>query len=35
MQNIDIELQAAAEYYYDEHFIELIRKKDLFVFKFI
>lgn len=31
-QNIDIEIQAAAEYYYDEHFIELIRKKDLLTF---
>lgn len=31
-QNIDIELHVAAEYYYDEHFIELIRKKDLLTF---
>lgn len=31
-QNIDIEIQVAAEYYYDEHFIELIRKEDLLTF---
>lgn len=31
-QNIDIELEVASEYYYDEHFIELIRKKDLLTF---
>lgn len=31
-QNIDIIIEAAAEYYYDEYFIELIRKKDLLTF---
>ena len=31
-QNIDIVVEAAAEYYYDEYFIELIRKKDLLTF---
>lgn len=31
-QNIDIVIEAAAEYYYDEYFIELIRKKDLLTF---
>ncbi len=31
-QNIDIQIEAASEYYYDEHFIELIRKKDLLTF---
>jgi len=30
--NIDIPIQAAAEYYYDEHFIELIERKDLLTF---
>lgn len=31
-QHIDMELRIAAEYYYDEHFLELIDKKDLFTF---
>ena len=31
-QNIDIPILAASEYYYDEHFIELIRKKELLTF---
>jgi protein-tyrosine phosphatase len=31
-QNIDIELHAAAEYYFDEYFIEKIREKDLLTF---
>jgi len=31
-QNIDMPIQAASEYYYDEHFIELIKKKDLLTF---
>ena len=31
-QNIDISIQAASEYYYDEHFIDLIRKKELLSF---
>lgn len=31
-QNIDIELEVASEYYYDDHFIEQIRKKDLLTF---
>ena len=31
-QNIDMPIQAASEYYYDEHFIELIRKKQLLTF---
>lgn len=31
-QNIDMPIQAASEYYYDEHFIELIRKKKLLTF---
>lgn len=31
-QNIDIIFEMAAEYYYDEHFIELIRAKDLLTF---
>ena len=31
-QNIDMPIQAASEYYYDEHFIELIRKKELLTF---
>lgn len=32
IQNIDMPIQAASEYYYDEHFIELIRKKQLLTF---
>lgn len=31
-QNINIELEVAAEYYYDEHFLELIAKKELLTF---
>ena len=31
-QNIDIHLQVASEYYYDEHIIELVRAKDLLTF---
>ena len=31
-QNIDMPMQAASEYYFDEHFIELIRKKELLTF---
>lgn len=31
-QEIDIDLQVAAEYYYDEHFLELIDQKDLMTF---
>lgn len=31
-QNIDIELEAAAEYYYDENFLNLIEKEDLMTF---
>lgn len=31
-QNISIELEVAAEYYYDEHFLELINKKDILTF---
>lgn len=31
-QNIDMCMQVASEYYYDEHFIELIRKKELLTF---
>ncbi|APW66237.1 hypothetical protein LPB137_10460 [Poseidonibacter parvus] len=31
-QNIDIIFEMAAEYYYDEHFIDLIRAKDLLTF---
>lgn len=31
-QNIDIDLQVAAEYYYDEHFIELIENEELMTF---
>jgi len=31
-RNIDIELKVAAEYYYDEHFLELIEKKELMTF---
>lgn len=31
-QGIDIELEFAAEYYYDEHFLELIEKKELLTF---
>lgn len=31
-QNIDMPMSAASEYYYDEHFIELIRKKELLTF---
>lgn len=31
-QKIDIQLEVASEYYYDEHFIELIKKKDLLTF---
>ncbi len=31
-QNIDISLQVASEYYYDEHFLNLIQKKDLLTF---
>jgi len=30
--NIDIELEVAAEYYYDEHFLELINKRELMTF---
>lgn len=32
VKNIDIEIDAAAEYYFDEYFIALIRKKELFTF---
>ena len=31
-QNIDIKLEASAEYYFDEHFLELIEKDDLLHF---
>lgn len=31
-QNINIELEYASEYYFDEHFLELIRKKDILTF---
>jgi tyrosine-protein phosphatase YwqE len=31
-QNINIELEVAAEYYYDEHFLELIEKKEILSF---
>ena len=31
-ESIEIELQVAAEYYYDEHFLELIEKKELMSF---
>ena len=31
-QNIDIELESAAEYYLDEHFMELLNKKDILTF---
>ena len=31
-QNIDMNIEAASEYYYDEHFIELIEKKELLTF---
>jgi tyrosine-protein phosphatase YwqE len=31
-ENIDIELNYAAEYYYDEHFLEFIEKKELLTF---
>lgn len=31
-QNIDIHIEVASEYYYDEHFIELVRAKDLLTF---
>jgi len=31
-QNIDMPIQAASEYFFDEHFIELIRKKELLTF---
>lgn len=31
-QGIDIQLEFAAEYYYDEHFLELIHKKELLTF---
>ncbi len=31
-RNIDIDLQVASEYYYDEHFLDLIRKKDILTF---
>lgn len=31
-QNIDIELEFASEYYYDEHFLNLINKNDLLTF---
>lgn len=31
-QNIDIELEYASEYYFDEHFLELISKNDLLTF---
>ena len=30
-QNIDIELEVAAEYYFDEHFLDLIEKDDLLI----
>jgi len=32
VQNIEIELEAAAEYYLDEHFLELLNKKDILTF---
>jgi len=32
VENIDIELEAAAEYYCDEHFFDLIQKKELLSF---
>lgn len=31
-RNIDIQLEMAAEYYYDEHFIKAVREKDLLTF---
>lgn len=31
-QNIDIDIEAASEYYYDEHFLELIKNKELLTF---
>ena len=31
-QNIEIELEAAAEYYLDEHFLELLNKKEILTF---
>lgn len=31
-QEIDVEIEVASEYYYDEHFIELIDKKELMTF---
>ncbi len=31
-QNINIELEYASEYFFDEHFLELIRKKDILTF---
>jgi len=31
-EKIDISLETAAEYYYDEHFLELIKKKELMTF---
>lgn len=31
-KNIDIKLEAAAEYYFDEYFLELLRKKELLTF---
>lgn len=31
-QNINIELEYASEYFFDEHFLELIRKKDILSF---
>lgn len=31
-QNIDIHLEVASEYYYDEHFFELIKNKELLTF---
>ena len=31
-QEIDIELEVAAEYYYDEHFLDLIRKNEIISF---
>ena len=32
VKNIDIEIEAAAEYYFDEHFIDLINKKEILSF---
>lgn len=31
-EKIDIQLEAGCEYYYDEHFIDLVKKKDLLTF---